>query len=510
MLLVLSNAAKAVLGTEAPLDNYTPSSGVPELPGHNYLLRYRYTSFEPDEQSLLFASFKNRATAAEIIDATGTYRAQLFTHQKYASKTYGAVRTLQDPSKPSEESYGGTLQFDMGESIAFSAGYMGGQLSWAEEDYLFDAPQAKKVDTWNLGTTTHFLEKRLSMRIEYAESTYRTMHLNAHDIHTPGQAMLAEMSISTELPFFAGWFNKWAGTAVYQSVGKNYTSLGNSGLCKGRDSAHVKLRSKHKKLGMELEWQQLGSNEENQLADFQPTEDRAGVRLLYDLDPALFRVIPFPMGKPSLSAHYMQVKQWENEAAILAQGYELQRAGDQVGVNLHFDYSIWRWGINYQAGYEDHERQYLVSEDALLEQPSDWQHEIAELVLGWVPNDAFKMNVSARWKVEEQPALDNRYQTRNIGLKAFVDELLDDLSFSMEYYYDMDANNLGESKKLDKSAWKHSGKAQITWHTGSFSHQFPPMDIYFRSSFKHQTDRPSAVDEEQWSASLGVELPLNR
>ena len=427
------------------------------------------------------------------------YRARVFTFHGTGLQSFSAVS---NPGTPSEQNYGGTLALGVWEPLELHAGYIGGRLRWNEEDYLFNPPTEQEANSWNLGVRTQWLDKSLRARVEYASSELRRENQDDPMARTPGRAMTAELSVSSDGRLSSGWFDRWQGTVLYRAVDRNFYSLGNLEPINGVDTAQLFLQSEFRGLGVALEWIQEGQCDVVGVNRFDPTLNRSGVQLNYQLN----NPFPLPLGKPLVSARYYQVNQWQTRDTIALQGYELLNDADEAGINLQFDYERWRWSMDYLISEQDHQRLALDTTLQDWEQPSDQVHETAELLFGWSPTERFWMNLNARWNDQLETELANRQQYRNYGMQAFIGKLPRNLSMQMEYYYGDHANSQGLSTDLETQFRSHSGNARITWQAVPERGQQPALDVYLHSTFNRQHDLANGVEFSQWSASVGIEL----
>ena len=464
---------------------------MPELPAEQPRLQYQYLDLAVSRQDLLFSNFQRPGRAAEIYDSEGLYRARVFNYH-------------QDGVHTSEQNYGGTLALGLWDPVQLNVGYIGGRLRWSEEDYLFNTPTEQEANSWNLGAQTQWLDNSLRARVEYASSELRLEDQDDPAATTSGQAMTAEMSISSDGKLTSGWFDRWQGTALYRAVDHNFYSLGNLEPIKGVDIAQLRFQSEFQGLGMALEWLQQGQCDAVGVSRFDPSLNRSGVQLHYQLANPL----PLALGEPVVSARYYTISQWQPSATVELQGYELSQEADEAGINLKFDYEHWRWSVDYLISVQDHQRWAPSATTEDWEQPSDQVHETTELLFGWSPTERFWMNLNARWNDQRETEFANRQQFRNYGMQAFISDLPRNLSMQMEYYYGDHANTQQLSRDLATQFRSHSGNARITWQAVPKRGRQPALDVYLHSSFNRHFDLANDMDLSQWSTAVGIELFL--
>ena len=503
LLCLAVNPALAVVGNaEGPAALENPGVLVPDLPAQDGPLQTRYRDLAVARQDLLFAGFQRSGRSAEIYDNQGLYRAQVFTHQSNSVQSFSVNPTV---GSPSEVSYGGTLNLSLWDPVQVEAGYIGGQLHWSDEDFLFNPAASQEVNSWNLAASTQWLDRSWSARVEYARSEQQKGRLLQETQVNQGQALQAEMSLSSDGVLGSGWFDWWRGRALYRSVDQQFYSLGNLNQPRGQDTAQLLVQSRVRGVGMELEWTREGNSTDRSVMEFIPTSDRAGIRLNYQL-MNLDRILFLPLGQPVISARYYQRNQWQAPEQVQAQGYELLQESDETGINLLFDHERWQWSLDYLVSDQDHWREEPVTFSAQQPlQPSDWRRETAELNLGWAPRTDFWLNVRARWNDAAELDLANRYQARHYGMQAYLGTLPRNLSLHVEYYYGDQANDVASSQ-LETQYRSHMGNAKLTWEAMKPSGRNPAMDIYLRSTFNRQLDLANQVEASQRSASLGFEL----
>ena len=496
-LVFTPGQARALLSeTAAPSE---PEMKIPDLPSQYQGWQHEYRDLVIPRQDLLFTNFQRPGKSAAIYDGKGLYQARFFNYQSDIPRVFIPVA---GPGSSTESSYGGVMHYSGFENLTLDAGYVGGQLKWADEDQVFNPRPGQQADSWNMAGTGHWWDRTLSTRLEYARSALQPPTLVEQDA-VLGQAIQAEMSVASGEYLTAGWFDRWVGTARYRSVDQDYYSLGNMELLKGLNTAQLMLQSELNGIGLTLDWLQEGNCPPEGCSRFEPTVNRAGMRVHYKLDQ-----LQLPLfGVPILGARYYQVDRWQPEAAINRQGFTLLQNHDEAGVNLLFRQPSWHWSLDYQVSDQDHWREYLdANSSASMAQPSDWLHETVLFDLGWRFNRRFHVNMNARWHEQQEldPAI--RYQYRNLGVQAHLGKIMRNLSVDMGYFYGYEANNIDNRHDLDTRFRTHTGNTQITWQLQSLQGGRPALDLYLRSSFNQHLNAGAALEELQWAASLGFQL----
>ncbi len=511
-LCTVPTVARALVTSEYPLEQpllspqtqTTPaapwSQSIPDLMTQSTSLQYQYQPLSINRQDLVFTHFQRQATAADITGEDGRYRAQAFTHQSASPQAYSYTNSS---SSPTEVSYGGTLELDGWEHFALQAGYLGGNLQWTEEDLRFNPQPTTGSDSWNLATTGFWLDRSLLARVEYARSTAENIASDSRGDSVTGQALQAEMRVSSDGELGSGWLDRWSGSALYRSVDNLYYSLGNSELTKGLDTAQLLMQSEWRRLTIELEWKQEGIYPEEGILGFAPTNNRSGMRLQYQLDTPLSPLL----GETTVAARHYRLTQWQTQSQIDLQGYALRQAGDESGLNLAFNHLRWHWNVDYLIAQLDHWKQPQTPGANRLWQPeADWLHTTVAFNLGINLTDRFWMNFNAQQNDQQALDLARETQYQNLGVQFHVDKLARNLKLFAEYYF-ADETGTESAADSDTTRWRsQTGNAQLTWQVQPRKAKRPALDVYLRSGVNHQFNLAGDLNDTQWTAHIGFDL----
>lgn len=472
---------------------------IPDLPGHQPNWRTEYQDLVISRQDLLFTNFQRPGKAADIYDGKGRYKARFFNYRSDVPH----VMAQTAPGAPIESNYGGVIHYGGFDNISVDAGYVGGQLQWSEDELMFNPRPEQQADSWNLATNSHWWDRTLNTRFEYARSTFQPPVFRDYDNTIEGQALQAEMSIASGEVLGAGWFDHWVGTLRYRAVDRDYYTVGNTELAKGLNTAQFLLQSEFNGIGMTLDWLQEGDCPAEGCAGFEPTLNRTGLRLHYELNKL---ALPF-FGVPIVGARYYAVDRWQPEGVVEHQGFAQMQNHDETGVNLLFRKPSWYWSLDYQVSDQEHWREYADRQRAaFLWQPSDWRHETVLFDLGWQFGERFRINLNARWHEQFELDPEHRFQYRNLGINAHLGRFMRRLSVDMGYYFGHEADNLANHNDLDTRYRSQSGNTQFTWQFQSNQGQRAALDVYLRSSFHQYYDAFTDEEELQWAASVGIQL----
>lgn len=469
---------------------------IPDLPGHQAGWRYEYRDLVIPRQDLLFTNFQRPGKAADIYDGKGRYNARFFNY-----RSDNAPPLDQTVGGPVETNYGGIIRYAGFDNITVDAGYVGGKLQWSEDELVFNPRPEQRADSWNLATTSHWWDRTLSTRFEYARSLLRPQVYDNRDVTQEGRALEAEMRLASGSVLGAGWFDRWVGTLRYRAVDPEYYTIGNTELTKGTNSAQLLLQSEFHGLGMTLDWLREGHCPREGCAGFDPTLNRTGLLLHYELTKLTLPLF----GTPIVGARYYQVDSWQPDEAVQRQGYSAMQNHEETGVNLLFRKRFWYWSLDYQVSDQDHWREYTDPRRASRWQPSDWRHETTLFDLGWEFGQRMRLNLQARRHEQIELDPDYRFQYHNVGVNAYLGRVLGRMSVDMGYYFGREANNL-DTPFMDTQYRSQSGSTQLTWQFDSLRGERAAVDVYVRSSFYQYHDVYRDEKDLQWSASVGFQL----
>lgn len=500
------NGQVSTQSVSTPVPAFTmPTLSAPDLPGsQNSAIQMQWKPLAIQRQDLLFSNFQNSTNSAEIADPVTGYQMKLFALKTEATANYDDVVFTYNPAVTR---YGATMSYDLSEPLQVSAGYIG---SRSEQDVNMPwyEPSGYGANSWNMALNTRWLDNSITTHLEYAQSEYDANRFQDEDAYAD-QAMQAQLRLSSDGVFGAGWLDYWVGQFQYRSVGQHFYTAGNADNPKGRDLARFHFQTAAHGIGMEFEWQQECDIDDLRSTNLTPLIERSGVRLNYDLiNLGYVEPLWHWLGSPSLTARYFKIGEIQEKRRIASQGFELENDSYERGLNLFFTYSRWHWSVDYKVTDQDKAKipLYAPFYTHLVDQPSDLRHHQTELKLGWLPSDRLSMNLNANWYERSLLQEDSSYQSHNYGMEANINVLPSRLSLLMRYRYGFQIEELYDLdyRAQDTESW--FGNAQLSWHAMKVMGRRPAMDVYVKSAYGRNLDDVLKTNQELWSAHIGVEL----
>ena len=476
------------------------SWAAPELPGQVVPAQWQVKPLAIGRQDLLFQNYTRAGSATEIVDPVSGYRVNLFSYQSEPSTNYrGGVFSQQS----GESNYGALMSYNLFGGWQLSAGYIGE--SEKREPLLTDIDsEGYGAKSWNAVVIGRWLGESVTSHLEYARSEYSDNQYDPNAEAWHGQALQAQLRLSSDGVFSAGWMDYWAGQFSYRSVGRHFYSPGNGSLSPGRDLARVHFETAALGLGMELEWRQESDNDELEAITLAPVIERSGVRFNYKLSDLLHADFLWnSLGTPLLTARYYRVGTKEQDQLVFDRGYEIYDEADEMGVKMVFSHDRWNWSVDYQLTDKDLEVQQLSYLDQNVSKPSDQLQQAATFRLGWLPSKRLAFNVNAQWFQRNELEDDSTFESQNYGLEANIQMMPQTLSVLMRYNYGYQYLEQVQLDLRELNKRTYFGDARVSWHARRSLGDRPGIDVYLKSTYGRQLNRIQYLTEDQWSGHLG-------
>jgi hypothetical protein len=510
----ISGSANAIYDSASENDPYQKNWALPEYhlsstyQGRNAAGTVGVGNINVDQESLLFSSFQRRGAAVDVLSDSDRYQLKVFNVQPDSTtRIDGDLITSDSTAKENVGMTAGIYLPD--QRLKVSAGYIGGETTLGATSISgMDKPTVYGGDSWNLALDSVWMNNSLWLHLEHAQSEFDSDGLGIGIDEERDGANQIMLQLSSNGDLGSGWFDFWAGSLQYKSVGKAFYSLGNIYLPGDSELTRLHFSSSHGGIGFEAEMAREQNNIDNDSLYPTQTHDRTGFTINYtpmNLNPQL--PLWSLLGSPSLTTRLYRIYHHQPDADALLAGYDLDNRVDESELNLTFNHPYWNWGLQYQLVVQDDRSQAVSDGDYILyEPPSDQRNKLIGLQLGLLPNKRISLNIQLQWNKRYEVDLANTYRSRNLGVDALFQLVPETLTLHLNYNYSNDNSSLSDALLPEDDFISQSGNTQLTWHALKAKGSRPALDIYFRGSYGKQDNRTFALVEEQWTANLGLNM----